>query len=149
MGIEQDIHQKNFKSIHQKCYINLMYTTSILNALHTKELKKFDLSPQQFNLLRILRGQHPKAVNLNDVACRMIDKSSNASRLVEKLRLKNLVTRITSKEDRRAVEIGITKQGLELLDSIDKIEANFFKPLQNLTLDEAEILSQMLDKIRS
>jgi DNA-binding MarR family transcriptional regulator len=149
MGIDQDIKQTKFKSIYQKCFINIVYTASYLNAMQTKELKRFGISPQQFNLLRILRGQHPSLVNLNDIACRMIDKSSNTSRLVEKLRVKELVVRNICKTDRRAVDIGITEQGLELLRKLDRVESNFFKCIHSLNQTEAEHLSELLDKIRT
>lgn len=148
MGIEQDIKQTKFKSIHQKCFINIVYSASFLTSIHAKELKRFGLSTQQFNLMRILRGQHPKAINLNDITCRMIDKSSNASRLVEKLRTKGLVFRETAATDRRAVEIGITAKGLDLLEQIDNVENNFFDDIQKLTNEEAQTLSDLLDKIR-
>jgi len=148
MGIEQDIKQTKFKSIYQKCFINIVYSASYLTSIHAKELKKFGISTQQFNLLRILRGQHPKAINLNDITCRMIDKSSNASRLVEKLRAKGLVFRETAITDRRAVEIGITDKGLALLEQLDEVENKFFKDIKKLTNEEAQTLSNLLDKMR-
>jgi DNA-binding MarR family transcriptional regulator len=99
--------------------------------------------------LRILRGQHPNPVTINLLIERMLDKNSNASRLVEKLRLKKLVERAVSTDDRRAVNVIITQKGLALLTELDKLEEVFLKELKSITAKEAELLSSLLDKIRS
>ena len=93
MGIEHDIKQSKFRSEHQKAGINLMYTASFISNNNQHLLKGYGLTLPQFNILRILRGQYPKATTVNDLIDRMIDKSSNASRIVEKLRAKKLVER--------------------------------------------------------
>ena len=103
MKIEKEIKQSKFKSEHQKMLINILYTSSWLAAKHAASLKPAGLSTQQFNILRILRGQHPEPATVNLLIDRMLDKNSNASRLVEKLRLKKLVERAICPEDRRAV----------------------------------------------
>ena len=148
MGIDKDIQQKVFKSVHQKAAINVMYTASFLSLQAQQLLKTFDLTLPQFNILRILRGQYPKATTVNDLIARMIDKSSNASRIVEKLRAKNLVERKVCENDRRSVDVNITGSGLELLDRIDIQEHQFFLGLHSLTNEEAELLSTLLDKGR-
>ena len=148
MSIEQEVQQVKFKSEYQKASINLMYTVSCITHHHLQVLKKFGLTTPQFNILRILRGQHPKATTVNDLINRMIDKASNASRIVEKLRAKKLVERSVSTNDRRAVDVKITDAGLELLSKIDHIEDEFFFGTSSLTVDEAKMLNYLLDKGR-
>src|SRR5688572_13480648 len=93
MALEDDVKQDKFQNEHQKAGINILYTGSWLYNINASFLKKFGVTPEQYNVLRILRGSHPKTMMLADVTCRMIDKSSNATRLVEKLRQKSLVNR--------------------------------------------------------
>lgn len=148
MEIGKEIKQSKFKSEHQKMLINLMFTTNWLAAKHAVSLKPYGISSQQFNLLRILRGQHPKPATVNLLIDRMLDKNSNASRLVEKLRIKKLVERAVCPEDRRAVNVIITQKGLDLLAEIDKQETTFLKELKNLSEKEAEQINSLLDKLR-
>ena len=126
MGIENDIKQNKFKSEYQKAGINLMFTVRGMEHKHFQLLKKFGITPPQFNILRILRGQYPKATTVNDLIDRMIDKASNASRIVEKLRAKGMVERNTSESDRRAVDVAITAKGLDLLKQVDNVEQEFY-----------------------
>lgn len=149
MGLEEDIKQKKFKSVYQKAGINLTYTTSFMMNRNMRLLKKYGLTLPQFNILRILRGQYPSATTVNDLIDRMLDKSSNASRIVEKLRSKKLVERKVSEYDRRAVDVSITKAGLDLLSRIDDIEQEFYFGEGVLTEDEALLLNALLDKGRS
>ncbi len=148
MEIGKEIKQTKFKNEYQKMLINILFTSNWLAAKHAISLKPFGISTQQFNLLRILRGQHPKPASVNLLIDRMLDKNSNASRLVEKLRLKKLVERTICPEDRRAVNVIITQKGLELLAEIDKQENSFFKDLKNLSEKEAETINSLLDKLR-
>ncbi|NNC96138.1 MAG: MarR family transcriptional regulator [Chitinophagales bacterium] len=111
--------------------------------------REFDLSQQQYNVLRILRGQKGKAINLMDIQHRMIHKSSNTTRLVEKLRLKGFVDRIQCENNRRKVEISITKKGLKLLENIDPLLKSTENELfQNIMAKEAKQISDLLDKLR-
>ena len=126
MGIENDIKQNKFKSEYQKAGINLMFTVRGMEHKHFQLLKKFGITPTQFNILRIFRGQYPKATTVNDLIDRMIDKASNASRIVEKLRAKGMVERNTSESDRRAVDVAITAKGLDLLKQVDNVEQEFY-----------------------
>lgn len=112
MSLEEDIKQDKFQSEQHKAAINIMFTSSWLHSMNAAYLKKFDITPEQFNVLRILRGSHPKKLMLSEVASRMIDKSSNCTRLVEKLRQKNLVQREICEDNRRQVDISITDKGL-------------------------------------
>lgn len=112
-------------------------------------LKPYDISSQQYNVLRILRGQQGKPINLFAIQERMLNRMSNATRLVEKLRLKGLVTRELCEQNRRKVEIAITDKGMELLDKLDplmkQLEEDTFK---SLSADEAQHLSDTLDRVR-
>lgn len=148
MEIGKEIKQSKFKNEHQKMLINILFTSNWLNAKHAAGLKPYGISSQQYNLLRILRGQHPKPASVNLLIDRMLDKSSNASRLVEKLRIKKLVERTVCPEDRRAVNVIITQKGLDLLAELDKNEGNMLKELKNLSEKEAELINILLDKLR-
>ncbi len=148
MEIGREIKQERFKNEHQKMLINIFFTSSWLSSKHSCSLKPYGISVQQYNILRILRGQHPTPVTINLLIDRMLDKNSNASRLVEKLRLKKLVERAVSIDDRRAVNVVITQKGLALLTELDKQEELFLKELKNLSAKEAELLSNLLDKLR-
>lgn len=147
MSIEEDIQQTKFASPQQKVMINVLYTSSWLNGVQTRFFKGYDLTPQQYNILRILRGQQGEAITLNDISCRMIDKMSNTSRLVEKLRLKGLLQRNPGQEDRRQVEVNITQKGSQLLKSIDGPIMEMHAKMK-LSNEEAETLNRLLDKLR-
>ncbi|AHJ96644.1 MarR family winged helix-turn-helix transcriptional regulator [Hymenobacter swuensis] len=148
MKIEDEIKQSTFKDEYQKAHINLVFTTGWLQQQQSGQFKEFGLTLPQFNILRILRGQHPKPATVNLLIERMLDKTSNASRIVDKLEVKHLVTRTVCPSNRRAVDIRITEAGLELLRQLDAVMQNQQLGLQNLTLDEAAQLSSLLDKIR-
>ncbi len=149
MKIEDEIKQsKKFKSEFLRLAINISFTSSWLYRTNSQFLKQYGISPEQFNVLRILRGQHPNCANNQLISSRMIDKSSNCSRIVEKLKQKELVERIENKTDRRHVDISITKKGLDLLSKIDtkSDEMEFIKG--NITSEEAKQISDLLDKMR-
>jgi DNA-binding MarR family transcriptional regulator len=148
MEIGKEIKQAKFKNEYHKMLINLLFTSGWLESKNSCSLKPYGISPQQYNILRILRGQYPKPATVNLLIERMLDKNSNASRLVEKLRLKKLVERAICPEDRRAVNVIITKKGLDLLEELDKYEVSFLKELKNLNEKEAEQLNALLDKLR-
>lgn len=148
MEIAKEIKQSKFKNEYQKMLINILFTSGWLSAKHTCNIKPYGISTQQYNILRILRGQHPKPATINLLIDRMLDKNSNASRLVEKLRVKKLVERAICPEDRRAVNVVITQKGLDLLEELDKMDGSFLKELKNLTEKEAATVNQLLDKLR-
>jgi DNA-binding MarR family transcriptional regulator len=148
MRLEEAIKQKSFKNEYQKAGVNIIYTASWLNLKHSKIFKSLGITGPQFNVLRILRGSHPKPATINEIIERMLDKSSNASRIVEKLRVKKLVKRIVCPEDRRAVNVGITKEGLSLLETMDKDEEKLALGLDLLSLEEVTLLNNLLDKLR-
>jgi DNA-binding MarR family transcriptional regulator len=148
MKIELEIKQPAFKNEYHKLSVNLLYTGHWLQLQNHNHLKPFGLTVQQFNILRILKGQHPQPVTVSLLIDRMIDKMSNASRLVEKLRRKGLVERRVCENDRRAVDVLITPAGLALLKEIEKQDQQWEKVLQNLSVSEAVQLNTLLDKLR-
>ncbi|QNF31857.1 MarR family transcriptional regulator [Adhaeribacter swui] len=148
MKIEEEIKQRTFKDVYQKVYINLIFTAGWLQEQQAVVFKKYNITLPQFNILRILRGQYPKPATVNLLIERMLDKTSNASRIVDKLEAKELVTRHQCPNDRRTVDILITDKGLALLQQIDEAEGTQIKGLQNISAAEAEELSRLLDKIR-
>jgi len=148
MEIGKEIKQSKFKSEHQKMLINILFTAGWLSSKHSTSLKPYGISSQQFNILRILRGQHPKPATVNLLIDRMLDKNSNASRLVEKLRLKKLVERTICPDDRRAVNVIITQKGLDLLAELDGNEDEMLKLLKKISIKDAEFINTLLDKMR-
>ncbi|MCP1384408.1 MarR family winged helix-turn-helix transcriptional regulator [Runella salmonicolor] len=148
MSIETDIKQSKFRNAYHKMALNLIYTTSWLSNGQAALLKPYDLTTQQYNVLRILRGQHPNPVRVNDIIERMLDKMSNASRLVDKLLAKGLVKRTECPRDRRAVDVVITDDGMKILAELDAMQGEWEKTLLNVTEEEANLLSDILDKLR-
>ncbi|MFY0600501.1 MAG: MarR family transcriptional regulator [Cyclobacteriaceae bacterium] len=149
MGISEDIKQKKFKSELNKAIVNIIYTNGWLQQKQAKIFKPYSLTIPQFNVLRILRGQFPKASTINLLIERMLDKSSNASRIVDKLESKGLVERKQCPSDRRAVDVFISQEGLDLLNKIDDGMEQWESQIQNMTDDEYIQLNQLLDKLRS
>ena len=149
MKIEEEINQKKFQSEYQKVHINVLFTASYLSQQSTQILRPLNISWQQFNILRILRGMAPEPATVKLLTERMIDKMSNASRLVDKLKAKGLVERSSCPEDRRRVDIFITEEGLKLLEKASGLmEKDLEARIGNLNLEEARQLNQMLDKLR-
>lgn len=148
MTIEKAIQQKSFQSPYHKLVINIAYTQAYLAGWMHKELKPYNISPEQYNVLRILRGVHPKGATIWAITDRMINKMSNASRLVEKLRLKGLVERSVSPEDRRKVDVVITSKGLEILKNLDTKMNDIHQQLSHLSVEEVNEANTFLDKLR-
>lgn len=148
MKIEEEIRQKPFKDVYNKAVVNLLYTHSYLVTRQSKIFKPFDLSPEQYNVLRILRGHHPSPITVSSIQDRMLNKMSNASRLVEKLKVKGMVNRTECAEDRRQVDITITEKGLAVLKELEEEVKKFNKDTLHLTEAEVETLNELLDKLR-
>jgi DNA-binding MarR family transcriptional regulator len=148
MSLEEEIKQEKFSSEYEKVAVNLLYTGSWLYNVNAIRLKKFSITPEQYNVLRILRGSSPNPMMLADITTRMLDKNSNATRLVEKLRLKGLVKRELCENNRRQVDIIITEKGLSILKKIDNAAEEWKATLKNLTRSEASELNRLLDKLR-
>lgn len=148
MKLEQEIGQKEFKSDVQKMIINIIYTSNRIQYIFSNILKKYDITVQQFNILRILRGQHPNPARIHLLQERMLDKMSNASRLVERLRKKGLVVRKICRNDRRAVDVKITESGLALLKQLDKMENAWQSRFNNINPKDIIKLNNILDSLR-
>jgi DNA-binding MarR family transcriptional regulator len=148
MSLEEDIKQEKFHNEHQKASINILFTGSWLYNINASFLKVYGITPEQFNVLRILRGSFPKPMMLAEVTERMIDKSSNCTRLVEKLKQKGLLNRVTCEHNRRQVDISITDKGQVLLKKIDLSQASWLEAMGKITKSEAKELNRILDKLR-
>jgi DNA-binding MarR family transcriptional regulator len=148
MGIEQDIRQSKFRNEHQKAGINLIYTYGWIMERQKQLFATEDITPQQFNILRILRGSHPQPLSTLQIRERMLDKMSDTSRIVDRLIAKGLVKKGISKTDRRLVDVIISKKGQKLLERMDRLQDDLDNITGNLSVKEAAALSLMLDKIR-
>jgi len=148
MDLESELQQKKFENEKHKLVLNVMFTAGWLDCQAIRHLKPHGLSPQQYNVLRILRGQSGTAVSANLVASRMIDRSSNVSRLIEKLFQKSLVSREENTADRRAVCIAISQKGLNLLAKIDKDRTSLNNSTKQISDADAKVVNTILDKLR-
>ena len=148
MKIEDEIQQKQFKNEYHKAIVNLMFTYNWLIQHQVDILKPYGITIQQYNILRILRGQYPNPSNIKLMKERMLDKMSDCSRIVEKLRQKELVERHLCEKDRRNVDVLITKKGLSVLKKIDKITEELDIKLIALNEKELKSLNKLLDKLR-
>ena len=148
MSISEEIKQSKFTSEHQKAAINLMFTSNWLSEKLRIILGGDDLTPQQFNVLRILRGSNPKPLSTLQIRERMLDKMSDTSRIVDRLVKKELVQKGTCKADKRLVDITITDCGLKLLSQLDEKSEELNNQLKGITEEEARTLSNILDKAR-
>lgn len=148
MGLEEDIQQKKFRNEYQKAIINLLYTTGWIRERSRTIFESEDITAQQFNILRILRGSHPKPLSTQAIRERMLEKMSDTSRIVDRLIVKGLVKKVVCKSDRRLVDIQITEKGKKLLERIDPKEDELEEAMKNLSEKEATQLNSLLDKIR-
>jgi DNA-binding MarR family transcriptional regulator len=148
MKLEDEIKQIKFNTNKTKLAVNLIYTGNWYYSHMSTYLKQFDLTVEQFNILRILRGQYPNPATINLLIERMLNKMSNASRLVDKLEKKKLLKRNKNSKDKRAVDVIITKLGLTMLSKIDKDEILVQKKLDTLEDSEITQLNNLLDKLR-
>jgi DNA-binding MarR family transcriptional regulator len=147
MKIEDEIKQPKFKNAYQKAVINLIFTSSWLQGKHQDFFKSFGITNQQFNILRILKGQHPKSISATEIKSRMLDKNSDVSRLLDRLAAKNLITKQVCPNDKRAADITITEAGLTTLADLEKRQSEIDGVLK-LSEEEARQLSNLLDKSR-
>lgn len=148
MKLEDAIQQKAFKDPYNKAVVNILFTHSYLVTRQNRLFKPHEISPEQYNVLRILRGQHPKPTTVSSIQDRMLNKMSNASRLVEKLKQKGLVERKECPSDRRQVDVNITSSGLELLRLLEDEINQFNHEVIGLDQEEVEQLNLLLDKLR-
>lgn len=146
--IEEEIKQSSFKNEFSKGIVNLIFTNGWLHQKQLEVFKPYGLTTPQFNILRILRGQHPEPSTVNLLIDRMLDKSSNASRIVDRLETKGLVERKQCMKDRRAVDVVISQKGLDLLGKLDRELENWERSIRHLDEEESRTLNQLLDKMR-
>lgn len=147
--IEEEIQQSKFTSEEEKLIVNIIFTHNFLQSQLEQLLKKYNLTPQQYNILRILKGQYPKSISLANVKERMLDRNSDASRIIERMRKKNLLTRKICPTNRRAVEICITQKGIEVLNEIHPQITQYHHIVGHLSKEEIQTLNNLLDKIRN
>ena len=148
MGIEKDIQQSNFRNEFQKMGINLLFTANWLNERIGRVLVKEDITQQQYNILRILRGSEAPLSTLQ-IRERMLDKMSDTSRIVDRLIVKGLVQKTACKMDKRLVDITLTQKGITLVQKLDQFNDQIDSILKGVTESEATTLNQILDKLRS
>lgn len=148
MKLEEEIQQKVFKSEYQKLAINILYTSNWLNHHYSEFFKNLDLTVQQYNVLRILRGQHPNPCHLKLVKERMLDRMSDASRIVDKLVAKDYVIRNECPSDRRSVNLLISDAGLQLLEELDHIDESTKEIFKSLNPEQVLQLNTLLDDLR-
>jgi DNA-binding MarR family transcriptional regulator len=148
MSIEKDIQQSKFRNEYHKTVVNLIFTYNWITEKTKQFFDKGDITSQQYNILRNLRGAG-KPLSTLQIRQRMLDKMSDTSRIVDRLVKKELVQKVICKTDRRLVDVTITDTGLQLLDKLDSYNEQMDAMLGNLTEDDAKMLNQLLDKIRS
>ena len=147
MGIEQDIQQPNFRNEFQKMGINLLFTANWLNEQIGKMLSEEGVTQQQYNILRILRGSTTPLSTLK-IRERMLDKMSDTSRIVDRLIAKELVVKNTCEKDKRLVDITLSPKGISLVDQLDQYNERIDALLKGINESEAQMMNQILDKIR-
>ena len=147
MGIEKDIQQTNFRNEFQKMGINLIYTANWLNEKIAHILANEEITQQQYNILRILRGSECPLSTLK-IRERMLDKMSDTSRIVDRLIVKGLVEKTACIKDKRLVDITVTKKGLQLLEKLDALNEQIDSILNGVSEKEAHTINQILDKLR-
>lgn len=148
MRLEDEISQKKFKSDYEKALVNVIFTNNWIMGVQSDLFKKHGLTTQQYNILRILRGQYPNPASIKTIRARMLDKMSDASRIVEKLRVKGWVVREVSESDRRNVDVVISPKGLEILEKMDPYMQQVMDAMRNLDETEIQQLNYLLDKFR-
>lgn len=148
MSIENDIQQTKFNSEYHKMNVNLIFTYNWAMERAKRFFEKADLTMQQYNILRILRGAG-KPLSTLQIRQRMLDKMSDTSRIVDRLLKKGLVEKVICQNDRRLVDVTISEKGLELLNNLDNHTHELDSHLRNITIDEARTMNQLLDKLRN
>ncbi len=148
MELRKEIKQRKFRNEWLKGIVNIVFTYNWMSEGIKELLKPYGITMQQFNVLRILNGQHPKPITTSVIRERMLNKMSDASRIVERLHKKGLVERFTSSTDRRLVDVTITRKGRILIKKIDKKSDDMDRLLALLTEEEAKELNRLLDKVR-
>lgn len=149
MKLEAAIKQTKFKDIYQKAMLNLMYTGNWIRDEQLKIMKPFDILPQHYNALRIIKGRHPQPISPGEIKEVLMDKANDLTRLLDKLEKKGYIKRNLCPSNRRKMDISITQAGLTLLDSMNESLENFNLQIRKrLTKSEAEKLSELVENLR-
>ena len=148
MNLEEAIKSNKFKSEVHKAGLNILYTAWWLKTMTSKELKKYGLTHEQFNVLRILKGKYPQQMCVRDVTCRMIEKNSNVPRIVDRLELKKLVRRSASLNDKRETAISLTDAGINILEMATTKVNKLFEETIVMNETSATTLNKLLEEIR-
>jgi DNA-binding MarR family transcriptional regulator len=146
--IEEELKQDKFTSAVHKAIVNIMFTDGWLSNHLRDVFKDHNLTPQQYNVLRILRGKYPEALNPSDIKAVMLDKNPDLTRLCDRLLTRKLIDRCIDGDNRRKMNIRITEDGLKMLNLIDPIMIDFNEKVSTISEEEATILSNLLDKLR-
>lgn len=149
MRLEDAIKSTRFVNEKQKATINVLYTGYWLRSSYSTTLKNEDLTIEQYNVLRILKGKHPEQMCVKDIASRTIEKSSNVPRILDRLVTKKLARRSPSKEDKRETLVSLTEKGIATLERANELTWAVTSKITGLTEDEATTLSELLDKMRA
>lgn len=150
MGLENDIKQnRQFKNEYEKLVVNLIYTNSWLSEQQAHLFKPFGITSPQYNVLRILRGHYPEPCTVNAIIDRMLDRMSNASRIVDRLEAKKLVVRKTNKTDKRAKDVLITDAGLSLLEEVDARSNEWMQSFRVIVESKVKTANEALDELRA
>jgi DNA-binding MarR family transcriptional regulator len=147
MSLEKDINQSKFNNEHQKVMVNIIYTANWMNEQLKAFFDKADITQQQFNILRILRGAH-EPISTLQIRQRMLDKMSDTSRIVDRLLVKGLVKKTTCPTDKRLVDVSITNKGKKVLEKIDASQNKMDAISNKLTDSDAKVINSLLDKMR-
>ena len=147
--LEQAIKSNKFINEVHKAGLNILYTAWWLKTLTSKVLKEFGLTHEQYNVLRILKGKYPEQMCVRDIACRMIEKSSNVPRIIDRLELKKLVKRSTSVIDKRETVITLTQSGVTILSATNEMVNQAMEGVLAISENEAKELNRLLEKVRS
>lgn len=149
MTLENNIKTNKFEGDDHKLVLNIMHTGSWMSSIANRSFSEHGITNPQYNVLRILRGCHPNSMNVGNVQNRMVDKSSNVTRLALKLREKGYVVQSPNSQNKRIQELRITPSGLELLQEADTSKKRVLEHLHHLSTDEINMLNTLLDKARS
>jgi DNA-binding MarR family transcriptional regulator len=148
VNLEQAIQSTKFKSEVQKAGLNILYTAWWLKTQMSNELKAFDLTHEQYNVLRILKGKHPEQICVKNISCRMIEKSSNVPRIIDRLEIKKWVKRSDSPEDRRETVIALTSSGITILHQATEKINKLMDELLTIETKDAKQLNELLERFR-
>lgn len=147
MPLENELLQKEFRNPAHKALVGILFTANLIEGQMESVYEKYDLTRQQYNVLRILRGHYPNPLTIQAIRSRMIDRMSDASRISERLQVKGLVERSTGKFDRRATEVVISSKGLAILEILEPIVNGFERWFDSMDPEVLESFNSTLEKI--